>query len=51
MKTKMGTRKFLQLIKEMGWLKNPFNEMELDVLEHKFNEDSYILHPSGFKEV
>lgn len=43
----MRTRKCLQLLKEMGWLKNPFDSMELDVLEHKFNEDSYILHPNN----
>lgn len=42
------TREHLSLLKEMGWLKRPFSEMSLDVLEHKFNEDSYILHADGF---
>lgn len=45
----MNTRKNLQLLKEMGWLKKPFSEMSLDVLEHKFNEDNYILHSNGFE--
>jgi hypothetical protein len=45
----MTTRECLQLFKEMGWLTFPFSGMDLDVLEHKFNEDCYILHPDGFE--
>lgn len=44
-----GTRRCLQLLKKMGWIVQPYSEMELDVLEHKFNEDSYILFSDGFE--
>lgn len=45
------TRKFLALLKSMGWLKAPFSDMDIDRLEHLFKEDKYLLENTEYEVI